>query len=233
MIKYGNNDIGKLYFGNNSIGKAYLGSNLVFERGSSPTSPLVYYDRLVFDGIAYIETTYSLPANSSMRYIVGNETRKASQSIFSVLTNGYYVAMLFGGLTNTTQRQIVAWYDSTSYLKEFLENRLSDSLSLFITPKCVGYGSNSYSFTKGGTHPTGGIRFGIGQNPYTGELGTFYVYGSDAQNVTTYDGFDSFTPVATLRPCTYNGTPGLWYVEGGTFWGNTAGSGTLSVRNIE
>lgn len=200
--------------------------------GNGTPPGVVYYDRLVFDGVAYIETSFSLPANSSMRFIFGNETRMAGQSIFSVLTNGYYVAMLLGGQTTASIRQIAAWYDSSSNVKSFTENRASSSLSLFLTPKRMGYGSTSYSFTKGGTHPTGGIRFGIGANPYTGELGTFSVYGDDAQNVTTYDGFDSFSPVAILRPCTYNGTPGLWYVEGNTFFGNTAGSGTLSVRNI-
>lgn len=33
MIKYGTNNIGKLYFGSNSIGKAYLGNNLIFQKG--------------------------------------------------------------------------------------------------------------------------------------------------------------------------------------------------------
>lgn len=36
MIKYGTNNIGKIFFGGNTIGKAYLGSNLVYDSGSGP-----------------------------------------------------------------------------------------------------------------------------------------------------------------------------------------------------
>lgn len=38
MIKYGVNNIGKIFFGSNTIGKAYLGSNLVYG-GGGPTPP--------------------------------------------------------------------------------------------------------------------------------------------------------------------------------------------------
>ena len=58
-----------------------------------------------------------------------------------------------------------------------------------------------------------------------------FVYGSDAQNVATYAGFDNYTPVATFRPCTYNGVAGMWHVEGNAFYGNTAEAGTLTVLN--
>lgn len=36
MIKYGTNNIGKIYFGSNPIGKAYFGSNLVYSSGPGP-----------------------------------------------------------------------------------------------------------------------------------------------------------------------------------------------------
>lgn len=36
MIKFGTNNIGKIYFGSNLIEKAYFGSNLVYSSGSSP-----------------------------------------------------------------------------------------------------------------------------------------------------------------------------------------------------
>lgn len=39
MLKFGTNNIGKLYLGSNEIGKAYLGSNLVYEAGGAPTPP--------------------------------------------------------------------------------------------------------------------------------------------------------------------------------------------------
>lgn len=42
MLKFGNNNIGKLYLGSNPIGKAYLGSNLVFS--SAPAGFAVTYN---------------------------------------------------------------------------------------------------------------------------------------------------------------------------------------------
>ena len=39
MLKYGENNIGRVVFGSNEIGKAYFGSNLVFSKGSGPTPP--------------------------------------------------------------------------------------------------------------------------------------------------------------------------------------------------
>ena len=51
MLKYGSNDIGKVYLGSNSIGKAYLGSNLVFQKGNNSV-PLTL-DSIAYEGLTY------------------------------------------------------------------------------------------------------------------------------------------------------------------------------------
>ena len=192
----------------------------------------VFYNYLKFDGTAYIETTYVLPSGCSVRCSLGNETLKATQATFSATGGGGTIQLFYGGSTNSTRRQMLPYYDSSSYLAS---NRYLNfsyaSYNYFMTSKRQGWGSTSYTFTKGSTHPTGGLRFGYGGTPYTGTMMTFYVYGSDTQNLTSYDAFDNYTPVATFRPCTYNGVAGMWYVEGNTFFGNTAGSGTLTATN--
>lgn len=70
MIKYGTNNIGKIYFGSNPIGKAYFGSNLVYSSGPGPVLP---YDARVeyigFTGTQYVNTLiYPTSMNLDIRY---------------------------------------------------------------------------------------------------------------------------------------------------------------------
>lgn len=203
-----------------------------------PPSPLVFYDKLVFDGTAYIDTDYVIPSGSSLRVTLGNESNKSAQRVFLAgnSTDGY-LGILYGNNTNSSTRQFLPYYDSTNYL--FDNKRISIStyptFDFFMTPYRCGHSDISWTYTKGNKHPNSILVLGMNTthtgNPYSGIMGTFYVYGSDAQNVTTYSGFDSYTPVATFRPCTYLGEAGFWYVEENKFYGNTAGSGILTVSN--
>lgn len=68
---------------------------------------------------------------------------------------------------------------------------------------------------------------------YTGTMDTFYVI-TDITGTTganSYTQVVSHTPVATFKPCMYQGEAGLWLVEEKKFYGNSAGAGTLSVTN--
>lgn len=205
--------------------------------GAEP-SPLIFYARLIFDGTAYIETTYALPSNCSIRVSIGSETSKTAQQVFGAIgTNGGAIGLIYGGGTNTTKRQPVPYYDSSSYIvsNKYL-NWSYTGFGYFMTPSCFGWGDSASSYTKGSLHPDGGIQFGVfntqsSTKKFTGKMGQIHIYGSDASGVTTFNGFDNYSPVATFRPCTYNGVPGLWYVEGSTFFGNSAGLGTLAVSN--
>ena len=205
--------------------------------GTSPTPPapagVVFYDHLVFDGTAYIETTYALPSGCSLKCEkLGGETVKAMQGLIMAQGNSGFIAIVYGGNTTSSSRYLSSYYDSSSVLKSTTLAFSTTNFTAFLTSKRFGIDNTVQSFTKGSKHPNGGIAFGKSSSqPYTGVMGAFYVYGSDTADVTTYAGFDSFTPVATFRPCTYNGEAGLWYVEGDAFFGNTAGSGSLLAEN--
>ena len=207
--------------------------------GPEPPTPVtpVFYDYIYFDGTAYIDTTVTIPANGSLRVSLGMETSKTAQQVFIAEgTNGGYIGMFIGGGSNTTRRQVVPLYDSTSYLasNRYL-NWTYTTYGFFMTPSRFGWGNSPYTYTKGSLHPDGGICLGRSTNTgvtrYTGRMTQLQIYGSDASGVTSYAALDNYTPVATLRPCTYDGVPGLWYVEGSTFFGNSAGAGTLTVSD--
>lgn len=221
---------------------ALLKRRMMMMAGSGPTPPTpvtpVFYDYLYFDGTAYIETTYVLPANCSIRVSLGSETSKTSQQVFGAKgSNGGYICMYYGGSTNTTRRQIVPHYDSSSNLATNRTlNWTYTSFAFFMTPNRFGWGNSAYTYTKGNLHPDGVLFLGTHStastmSKYTGRMSQIRIYGSDASGVTTASGFDNYTPVATFRPCTYNGVVGLWYEEGSAFFGNSAGAGTLTVSD--
>lgn len=231
----GSNGIGKLYLGGTEIAKAYLGSTLIYESGGGPTPPIepVFYTNLIFDGTAIVQTDYVLPSGCSLRATIGGETLKAAQGVFITEGGGGKIQIQYGGATSSTRRQFLPFYDSSSYLSSNRYLNFSySSYALWMTQKRFGWGNDNYTYTKGALHPTGGICFGGGgATPFTGFIRTFQIFGSDTQNATSYNAFNNYTPVATFRPCTYNGEAGMWYVEGNKFFGNTAGSGQLTASN--
>lgn len=219
---------------------ALLRRRLMMLGGGGPTPPPtpvpVFYDWLVFDGTAYIDTSILWPENGSMRCEMGRETVKATQRVFAAGNSSGLVGIVWGGGTNTTRRQVLPYYDSTSYLVSNYYFAFSYSTGgVFLTPKKVGYGNNNKTITKGSSRPSTalviGNNYGHSGQSFTGSMKTFYIYGSDAQDVTSFAGFGSYTPVYTLRPCLYEEEAGFWCVETNTFYGNTAGAGSLSVSN--
>ena len=88
------------------------------------------------------------------------------------------------------------------------------------------------NITKGTATPALGLDIGTADaTAFSGYMETIRVFGSDAKNVTSVSELNNYTPVYTLKPCTYNGEAGLWCEETSTFYGNTAGAGTLTVIN--
>lgn len=208
--------------------------------GGSPTPPgpvePVFYDFLVFDGTAYIDTDIT-PANTTSFLVkAGEETIKGTQNFFMMQAGSGRTGAFYSTASTSTDRVITVYYGKSSAVGSSNPLAFSQThFDFFLTPKRYGWDSTSFTISKGTTAPSGPIVIGgtfshAGQQ-YTGVMGTFYIFGSDAQNVTTASGFGSFTPVYTLRPCTYNGEAGLWCVETDTFYGNTAGAGTLTVKN--
>ena len=196
----------------------------------------IFHTRLVFDGVAYIDTDIQIPENGSVRCILGWEQTKGMQALFNA---GGRVYALLNTSTDANRRCFTASYDSGSSLVSGTSFTLgwgNESYSFFLTPKRVGYGTNSKTFTKGSSRPESGLVIGNNaahtSTPFTGKVGGILrIYGSDAQNVTSYSGFESYTPVYRLRPCTYLGENGLWCVETEQFFGNSAGAGQLSVED--
>lgn len=243
MIYLGGDKIGKLYLGDTEIGKAYLGDTLVFQKGGGPTPPPgpqpVFYERLVFDKTAFIQTNITIPANGSIAVPLGNETLKGNQYVFNFVqsTGEGAVRFMLGGSTSSTRRQLVVYYDSSSYLESthYLDFT-NATYNLFLTPKGYGYGTAFYTYTKGSSHPSGGLCVGFNSSTststvskYSGTVGYIRVFNSDAQNVQSYSGFANYTPAATLRPCLYEDQAGLWCMETNTFYGNSAAAGTITV----
>lgn len=198
-----------------------------------PTPQPEFHTRLFFDGTAYIDTDILMPEDGSIRIPLGYETGKKSQVLFNA---GGRVYATLNSNTNATNRAFSFAYDASS--PQISGTTIAcawatSAYSVFLTPKRGGYGGNSATFTKGSSRPATGFVFG--QNaahtnvPFTGAInGWIRIYGSDAQNATSYSDLANYTPVYTLRPCTYNGEAGLWCVQTSTFYGNTAGAGTLT-----
>lgn len=237
-MKFGNVNIGGMSFGSVKIGGAKYGNTLVYQAGS-PTPPgpsPVLYDKLIFDGTAHIQTDIFVPTDGSIKVTCGGETIKGAQGIVRA-DNGSGTAVFAIWLTTattSTMRKINCRYNSTSSGTARDLAFSNASYALFMTPSKMGFGSSSYSITKGNATPATALDIGgpSSNQSFTGWMNPFRIYGDDAKNCTTSSAFSSFTPVYTLWPCTYNGEAGLWCIETSTFYGNTAGAGTLSVQDL-
>lgn len=199
-----------------------------------PLAP-VFYDLLVFDGAAYIDTGTEITAPNSYCISVplGNETEKKAQRIFTLRATNNSVAGLIISASNTTNRTLQAYNCGNNASSNLAWSYAT--YNFFMTPTRFGWGNSSTGLNKGNRNPSGGIVLGSNSghsgDAYTGTMGTFCIYGGNAVNATTYNALTNYTPVITLRPCTYNGEAGMWYVEGNKFFGNSAGAGTLTVSN--
>ena len=227
-------------FGNAGTGSFTLGPDIVKDKRKAllfDAQP-VYYQKLKFDGNSCIQTDVTLPEDGSITVGLAEETLKSTQHVFNFLTGGSsgYTRFLLGGATNSSNRQMVPYYDSTSYL---VSNRVLSwnysGYSFFMTSKGMGWGDNYGAYTKGSSHPTGGLCLGnISNNSsgqgFTGTMSPIKIYSSSTQNNKTFAAFDSYTPVATLYPCKVGDDSGLMWIEEGIFYRKTGGTGTVSVE---
>ncbi len=194
----------------------------------------IFYDYLYFTRPAYIQTDYVLPSLASFSTQLGHETEQAGmQRIFGAGSSPDLILVQYTSTTTAASgRRWAIYFGSSSNIGGNRTYAWSNNeFNFFLTPKRFGFGSNSYTITKGSGYPTTSLRFGASTNSYSGRMATFYVYDSSAQNATSYSALTAFTPVATFRPCTYGGQAGFWYVEGQKFFGNSADSGSLTASN--
>ena len=127
------------------------------------TSGVVFYDRLVFDGTAYIDTDIVPDTLASFRINkMGNETVKAAQRLFmNPCSNSSLSGVYLGSQTTSTTRYFYVYYGSSSYVSS--NRTLAFSYTgyvLFLTPYRFGVGTNSWTITKGTETPSGPLVFG-------------------------------------------------------------------------
>lgn len=200
-------------------------------------SGVKFYDRLSFDGTAYIDTGITPADNSSYSANFGDETMKSPQRLFRVATGStYQIAVFLSSSTSSTNRNFSVYYGGPAITGNHSIAFSTARYNIFLTPNRFGYGSTVRAITKTANAPTEHLFIGqtslLSGQPFTGSMGTFCIHGSDASGATTFAGLSEYTPTKTLQPCRYNGADGLWNIEDGTFLGNSAGSGTLSATNI-
>ena len=203
-----------------------------------PPGPPVFYDKLIFDRAAFIDTGIIPIYDGALVGILGGETYKGKQNIF--ITPGYGGSvggyrLYWGGNSNSNRRQPIAFYQTTSYLFNSPNITNWNELSFALGAKGFMYNNSIKTYTKGSlaansTLMIGGLA-GSSLSAFSGYMRTFYFYGADTANVTSYADFQNYTPIYTLRPCLYGGQAGFWCVETDTFRGNSAGVGSLSVAN--
>lgn len=196
-----------------------------------------FYNWLLFDGTAYIETDIIPDENASFLLAGGAEITDGPSKYLLCYTgtNSTKTGLFENSSSSTTSSIWATYYNSTSSLGSKSISTYYPTYDLFLTPKCIGFTSASTTtFTKGDGVPTGNLILGCSDsyaNNYDGGTVSIKIYGSDAQDVNSYAGFADYTPVITLRPCIYKGQSGLWNVEQNKFYGNSASSGTLQAAN--
>ena len=200
-------------------------------------SGVEFYDRLSFDGTAYIDTGITPADDSSYSANFGDETTKAAQRLFRVATGStYQIAVFLSSSTTSTNRNFSVYYGGSAISGTRNLAFSTARYNIFLTPNRFGYGSTVNSITKTANAPTGNLFIGqtsaLSGQPFTGSMGTFCIHGNDASGATTFAGLGEYTPTKTLQPCRYNGADGLWNIEDGTFLGNSAGSGSLTATNL-
>lgn len=214
------------------------------EVGGSPTPPPtpqpVFYDRLVFDGTAWIHTDLFIPTDGSIAFAgVGYEAQKVGQHILKLTsgTGAMRTAFYETGNTSNTYR-VLAWRYADSSNQRTYNTTWSGSpaVNLWMTPFLAGAGNSSAAITAGSDYPVnsmdiGGPSTSSSQICFTGRAGILRIFDDTAKNAANWSELIAFTPVYTLKPCTYLGEAGLWCVETSTFYGNSAGAGQLSVMN--
>ena len=197
---------------------------------------LVFYDKLVGDGTAYINTEYYPKGTDTFDYDVTPKTTNA-KFVWGVKSNSISLGellytkdssyFLYGptaardiGVANVgrLQRKLkVTLSDNGQYFRNILAGDTSVNLA---------QGTGSY-FSATAENPL--LLFACQQAAATGSYpdgrrsdGTLWSF-----KITDIDG----NTIMSLKPCTWNGEAGMWDEIGNKFYGNAAASGEFSAAN--
>ena len=242
MLKYGDNNIGKVYLGSNSIGKAYYGSNLVFQKGSGPTPPpYTPVDYIETDGVAYINTgikgnvqrsvelymTPVIPASGN-DYVMGCRKDSGDTRFIPLLIHsaGYAGCAYGSSIYNGTQNSVNCSTSATNKTPMYVRCSFNVG-ALYFGVKQAGESSyTTRTHTNSASISTDMNMFVLACNFYDAvspaEAGTrlYHLKIWGAGDYTTNLLFDGIA-------CIYNGEYGLWDKVSNSFFGNAAESGAF------
>lgn len=192
-----------------------------------PMNPLVFYDRLVTDGKAYINLGRKAskvmsirlkytPVGSGEQYIIGAKEANSSWHLFG--TNGGTFSILWG--SNSSSGQM-------SYLSQ---NEFDILIST--TESNVTYRRFE------GVYPDYSVTFGKREELFNHDLYIFCANDGGTPNYRCSSGTSIRSMVITdnsqismmLYPCTFMGEAGLYDIINGVFYGNANSEGKFEVE---
>lgn len=237
MIKFGSNNIGKIYLGSNLIGKAYLGSNLVYQKGggsSLPYTPLTYIQS---DGTAYINTgiTGNQPKCFEAKALM--KSSNSSQCLCGCRQDSGDTRFMFAYLQSNKNLN----YGYTTITTGFsISTSLTNDTPIELKVS-LKYGTSRFAVKQQGDSDYSETSISVlvyvntqlplylfATNNYGTAVGGVCASGTRLYFAKIYDSSDYTNLVFDGIPCIYQGQYGLWDNVTDTFFGNAAGSGAFT-----
>ena len=204
--------------------------------GGGLPSGVVLYDRLIGDGVAYIDTGLVFTNDDILRIAFGKVTMNKS---------AYH---LFGASSND-DRQRIQWASTgTAYISMLSQERQATSVNIkddvtieFGTLKTSSSWNIFAKYNDRVVYNESFSPFGLRTAERTFLLFANRQNGSTAINTNrnpceikymdVLDAWDTSIVKYYFHPCTYNGVAGMWDMVNNVFHGNANTSGSFSVAN--
>lgn len=204
---------------------------MIAQKGGAqpPLGELVFYEKLISDGVAYINTNY-IPTTQLRRFYMDIISPLQNNNFFgarnSLLSNNTFVFSV--GSANRTALYSIFVRSNVNYVIslaaegwEILLEDKGDTYDVTTTPK--GQSPSLKTLTKSATTPNVPCYLFAVNN---GSGITMCNNGAIVKSLDVVDGNFSMK----LTPCTYNGEAGMWDKVEGKFYGNANTSGSFSVE---
>ena len=183
--------------------------------GKENKDDIVFYDRLIGDGKAYIDTGIKVDATSSYEVVFRNIALNKS------IVSASGINRFFGVFGHTNNNNYIMYGNVTTKQTLYFARKKDADYKVLITPtNVVVYNSDGSIFKDTSINREvaqisnlGDIRLLTG-----GELKTFIISNG---NTITFD----------PRPCIYQGEAGMYDVVNKVFYGNANTEGSFSVAN--
>lgn len=251
MLKYGDNNIGKVYFGSNPIRKAYYGSDLVFQKGSSPTPPTpppyTPVDYIETDGVAYIDTgikgnipmsvelymTPVIPASGN-DYVMGCRKDSGDTRFFPLLiTSSGIAGCAYGSSTwNSSTNGVNCSTSATNKTPMYVRCSFNARAQYFGIKQAGASSYTTRTHTNTASISTDMNMFVFAGNFYGNEMSPAEA-GTRLYHLKIWGAADYSTDLLFDGiACIYNGEYGLWDNVTNSFFGNANSSGAFTGPNV-